>query len=84
MHEVNRQGVLELSGAPSTPDPAEIRARLHALLALARDATHIPWDARETRLNAILFRQMANWLPEPERDQLRAAFAAEMRHLGAT
>jgi hypothetical protein len=67
-----------------TPAPETIRARLHALLTTARKAQVMPWSAQEARVNRIIFPQMANWLPEPERDVLRAAFAREMDRLEAT
>jgi hypothetical protein len=40
-----------------------------------------PWEARETGSNVTIFRQMANWLPEDERDQLRLEFVEELRRL---
>jgi hypothetical protein len=66
-----------------TPKPAAIRARLLALLGAARAATRMPWPAQEAEVNATIFPQMAQWLPEPERAELRAAFAAEMARLRA-
>lgn len=65
------------------PKPEEIRARLHKLLATARAAARMPWPQQQAEVNAIIFRQMANWLPEPEREELRAAFTAEMDRLRA-
>ncbi len=63
------------------PDPDEIRRRLHALLGKAREAERMPWDERKARMWQIVFPQMANWLPEAERDQLRFEFAQEMERL---
>lgn len=63
------------------PDPEEIRARLHALLAKARAAERMPWDERKARMWQIVFPQMANWLPDDERDQLRFEFAQEIERL---
>lgn len=83
MHEVNRQGVFDLTRPQSTPSPERIRKELHALLATARAAERMPWGAQEARTNATIFPQMANWLPEAERDDLRAAFAAELDRLRA-
>jgi len=68
--------------ATRTPDPAMIRGRLHALLATAKAAERNPWSAQEARVNAITFHQMANWLPEAERDALRVSFADELHRLG--
>jgi hypothetical protein len=57
---------------PRTTEPSTdvIRQRLDDLLATAREAEFMPWDARRTRVNELLFHQMANWLPEAERDAL--------------
>jgi hypothetical protein len=63
------------------PDPNDIRRRLHTLLATARDADRMPWDERKARMWQIVFPQMANWLPDDERDQLRFAFAQEIERL---
>lgn len=65
------------------PDPADIRRRLHDLLATARAAERMPWDPRKAGLWQIVFPQMANWLPEEERDQLRLEFAREIERLMA-
>ncbi|MGJ0397075.1 MAG: hypothetical protein ACR65U_12695 [Methylocystis sp.] len=40
-----------------------------------------PWPPETTRLNRLIFPQMANWLPESERDQLRFEFEAELKRL---
>lgn len=49
----------------------------------ARAAASMPWDAQRAEVNAVVFHNMANWLPAPERDMLRAAFRAEMDRLQA-
>ena len=67
---------------PATPEPEAIRVRLHAMRSEARAAERMPWDARQAKVNGIIFHQMANWLPEPERDTLRAAFVQELVRLG--
>lgn len=68
--------------APSyLPDPEDIRQRLNALLAKAREADKMPWDEKKTRMWQIVFPQMANWLPDDEADQLRFAFAREIERL---
>ena len=64
------------------PDADEVRARLHALLAAARALAAPPREAREWRVNAILFPQMANWLPADEKAQLCLAFEYEADRLG--
>lgn len=66
---------------PETPDPDAIRARLHSLLAEARAAIAMPWEPPRLRTHELLFHNMANWLPEAERDELRQAFAAEIARL---
>jgi hypothetical protein len=63
------------------PDPADIRRRLHAVLATARDADRMPWDPRKARMWQTVFPQMANWLPDEEADQLRFEFAREIERL---
>ena len=71
--------------APQTPErmQALVRPRLAALLAEARAADRMPWDAQKTEVHAILFHNMANWLPPEEREALRAAFRVELTRLGA-
>ena len=66
---------------PETPEPGAIRARLHAMLSLVRDACEMPWEPSRARVQEYLFTNMATWLPQEERDALRQAFAAEMRRL---
>jgi hypothetical protein len=68
---------------PTGPSPEAIRARLDALLATAREAERMPWDSRRTRVNEVLFHQMANWLAEADRDALREEFAQELCRLRA-
>jgi hypothetical protein len=67
---------------PEVPDPDAIRARLHAWLTEARGAATMPWEPTRAHVKAMVFHNMANWLPEAERDALRRAFAAEMARLG--
>ena len=63
------------------PNPADIRRRLHSVLATAREADRMPWDIRKARMWQTVFPQMANWLPNEEADQLRFEFAQEMERL---
>ena len=65
------------------PDPDEIRAELHKILAEARAATSMPWDDHRASLYRVIFPQMTNALPEDEAAQLRFAFMAEMERLKA-
>jgi uncharacterized protein (DUF2267 family) len=60
-----------------------IRKRLDSMLATVRQARRMPWDTQRTRINEAVFAQMANWLPEADRDALRAEFACELRRLYA-
>jgi hypothetical protein len=63
-------------------DPAMVRRRLLAMLSDIRAAEKTsPWPPEATRLNQLIFPQMANWLPEDERDQLRFEFAMELKRL---
>jgi hypothetical protein len=68
--------------APATParrppDLAFIRKRLHYLLRLARQAERMTqsWEER--------FPKLADYLPEQEAHELKAAFAAELSRLRA-
>ena len=54
---------------------------MRLMLAQLRDAEHMPWSERKVRITEVIFPQMANWLPEEERDQFRFAFAQEMERL---
>jgi hypothetical protein len=75
----------EAPAASPTPkvDPDAIRTRLRAMLGEMRAAREgSPWSASNTRLNQLIFPQMANWLPTEEREQLRLAFDLELERLG--
>jgi hypothetical protein len=65
------------------PDPDEIREELHRILAEARAATSMPWDASRVSLYRTIFPQMTNALPEDEGTQLRFQFEAELERLRA-
>jgi hypothetical protein len=60
------------------PDPDEVRARLHRMLAEERAARTLPWDPGRTSLYRTIFPQMTLLLPEEEGAQLRFEFEAEM------
>jgi hypothetical protein len=64
-------------------DPDEVRAELLRVLAQARAAQTLPWDARRALYWRTVFPQMANWLPDEEAAQLRFAFETEIRQLEA-
>ncbi len=74
----------EAPAATPTPkvDPAAIRLHLHVMLAEVRAVQKgSPWSPETTRLNQLIFPQMANWLPPEERDQLRLEFEIELKRL---
>ena len=77
------QGTLFDTVPDHAPEKREqrVRARLLLLLETARGAIRMPWDRQKAEVNEILFRQSSNWLPEPEREELRAAFSREMERL---
>jgi hypothetical protein len=65
------------------PDQDDIRARLHRILAEARAAQKLPWDADRLLVYRAIFPHMSGWLPEEEGAQLRFAFEAELVRLRA-
>ena len=65
------------------PDPDQVRARLHKILAEARAAQELPWDQDKLLVYRTIFPQMAGWLPEQEGAQLRFEFDTEMARLKA-
>lgn len=84
-HEEEQPALFDENAAPREyrADPDDVRARLHAILAEAREASALPWDARKTRLYRTIFPQMTLWLPEEEGAQLRFQFDVEMTRLEA-
>jgi hypothetical protein len=64
-------------------DPDAVRQELYKILAEARAAQTIPWDARRARLYRTIFPQMTNWLPAEEGAQLRFEFETELARLEA-
>lgn len=62
-------------------NPEEVREELYRILAEARAAQTMPWDAKRTALYRTIFPQMANSLPEEESAQLRFEFDTEMARL---
>ncbi len=65
------------------PDPDDVRARLHKILAEARAADKLPWDPDKLLVYRTIFPQMVGWLPEEEGAQLRFEFDSEMARLKA-
>ncbi|TPJ73367.1 hypothetical protein [Mesorhizobium sp. B2-6-2] len=64
-------------------DPDRVRTRLHKLIAEARAADSLPWDADSVRLYRKIVPQMVLWLPQEEGAQLCFEFEEEMRRLAA-
>lgn len=62
-------------------DPEKVRVELHKILAEARAAQTMPWDARLLLVNRTIFPQMTNWLPAEEAARLRCEFEAELARL---
>jgi hypothetical protein len=65
------------------PDPVEVRAELHAILAQMRAAESMPWDDDRTSLYRTIFPQMTRCLPEEEAAQLKFEFETELVRLKA-
>jgi len=65
------------------PDLGKVRAKLHRILAEARAAKTMPWDADRQLVYRTIFPHMAGWLPKEEAAQLRFDFAAELARLKA-
>ena len=65
------------------PTLATVRAEVEKVLEKARIAKDMPWTAKEVAFWKTVFPQMTNWLPEPEREQARAAFWEEINRLEA-
>lgn len=65
------------------PDLEKVREELNRILAEAKAAQSLPWDARRTALYRTIFPQMTNCLPEEEGAQLRFDFESELARLKA-
>ena len=82
------QGDLFASEAPrnngvGVANPDDVRAKLNRMLAEARGAhRQSPWNERTTRMYQVVFPQMANWLPDPEAQQLCFEFQEQLVRLG--
>jgi hypothetical protein len=64
-------------------DPERIRRRLAKIIAEARSAETMPWNAERLRLYEHLVPQMSMWLPEEEAAQMKFEFAQEVERLKA-
>jgi hypothetical protein len=66
----------------SIPSVDAVRARLAAMLARLRAATlNPPFTARELAYWEVVTPQMANWLPQDERDEICAEFSEHISRL---
>ena len=73
----------EVSRGPIKHTPDTIRVLMHEILAEARAAKTMPWDARDLRGHTAMFPYMAEWLKGGEGDRLLTEFKAEMDRLNA-
>ena len=64
-------------------DPDKVREELHKILAEARAAKAMPWDAKRAALYRTISPQMTNCLPDDEGAQLRFDFETELARLEA-
>jgi len=63
-------------------NPEEVRVELLEILRIAREARdEAPWDLRTHRFHAMVFPQMARWLPTEEAEQLCLEFEVELERL---
>lgn len=69
--------------APIRHTPDTIRAEMLRILAEARAASAMPWDARTLRSHTAMFPYMAEWLKGGEGEQLLLEFRSELKRLGA-
>jgi hypothetical protein len=86
-YEAPRQGTL-FDTVPVPANEAElrekrVRARLNNWLKIVRAAEKMPWDRLDAEKYQTILTQSSNWLPEQERETLRADFALEMARLRA-
>ena len=82
--ETQPQSLEEEAALPAyRPNLDEVRTRLNKILAEARAAKALPWDADKALLYRTIFPHMAGWLPQEEGEQLTFEFDAEMTRLKA-
>lgn len=70
---------LELFAPPAQkkaemPTADSVRPRLEAVLQQLRDGSASRWSKAEKGRWSVVFSQMCEWLPEPERELKRAEF----------
>jgi hypothetical protein len=59
----------------TVPTTEEVRGRLTAVMETLRATTACPWSDRELARWRLVVPQMADWLPEDEREATCAEFA---------
>ena len=74
-------GTRSASQVPQSPDPEAIRARLLDVLEQLRTTEQMPWKPWQLRSWQHVFHNMANWLPQDERDRLRQEFFTQVERL---
>ena len=72
-----------VSKGPPVQTPDTVRVIMLDLLAEARAATVIPWNAFDLRYHTAMYPYYAEWLKGGEGDRLMAEFKAEMDRLNA-
>ena len=58
-----------------------VREKMRFMLETARRAETMPWPPRKAKIYETIFPQMADWLPDDERDQFRLEFSQELERL---
>lgn len=58
-----------------------VREKMRMMLETARTAETMPWPPRKAKIYETIFPQMADWLPNDERERFRRAFSREMERL---
>ncbi|HEV2532518.1 hypothetical protein [Phenylobacterium sp.] len=83
-HQLNLFNAPKPSAAePLPPDPDFARKHLGLLLRTIEMAEALPWSPPQTRTWEILFPQIAQALPEGERQEMCDAFAEHLARLRA-
>jgi hypothetical protein len=77
------EGRLQLPTQPAVDHPGRARAKLTAVLEVARAARSMPWSERDARMWQTVFPQMANWLPSAEARWLVSEFQLQIKRLKA-
>ncbi len=68
---------------PIDPIPTRYARGCYKILAEARAAQRLPWEATRASLYRTIFPQMTLWLPDDEGAQLRLEFETELERLKA-